>query len=95
MPGSMSDLIAILFITVIPAVFVLLQIFFSWKKKLILSFILPVLWTALGIWMVSTIYYMGEGFSSELVIFFVCGNLILIGITVIVRNIKKKRLKNK
>jgi hypothetical protein len=91
MSGSANDILSILFLTLVPVIFILIHIFLSLKVKLIWSLIMPFLWAILGIWMIATIYYLGEGLSSELIIFFTWGEVIFIGITVLIRYLKKRK----
>ncbi|MHB8131739.1 MAG: hypothetical protein ACYDEX_22410 [Mobilitalea sp.] len=91
MSDSFYDTSVILFFSVVPLVLLLLQAFLSARKRILWSALVPTLWTALGAWMVIAGYYGGRGISGELIIFFLAGDLLLIGITAFIRNWKKKR----
>lgn len=86
-----SNVVVILFMVVIPLVFLLLQVVLSSRKKVILSAIIPALWTLLGAWVVITRFVRDDVFSSSMCIFFVGGDIILIGITILVRYLKRKK----
>ncbi|CUH91733.1 hypothetical protein [Herbinix luporum] len=85
MPTVWDNLFTIL-IFAIP--FLILQVFFSTRKKLIWGIIVPVLWSAFGVWHIISNYRQQSQNIKELIIFYIIGNLILIGILVLVRYIK-------
>lgn len=85
------NVIVILLMVVIPLVFLLLQVFLTSRKKLILSIIIPILWTLLGAWIIITRYVKDDVLSSSMCIFFIGGDIILIGLTFLVRYLKRKR----
>lgn len=91
MPESFYDTVVILFFTVLPITLILLQIFLSSRKKTVLGFVLPLLWTALGIWIISAGRKDTSSFTTELLIFFAAGDIILIGIMLLVKYLKKRR----
>jgi hypothetical protein len=72
-------------------VFLLLHIFLSTRARLIWSFIVPFLWTAMGIWMILAEYIQERGFANEIFIFFLAGDFILVTATILIRIMKIKR----
>ncbi|HWT26938.1 MAG TPA: hypothetical protein VN131_03290 [Mobilitalea sp.] len=91
MSESFGDMIVILFCVILPIIFALLQIFLSTRKHLVLAVVIPFIWSALGGWMMIVRYQMDREFSSALFIFFLCGDIILAGITLLVRLFLQKR----
>jgi hypothetical protein len=91
MPETFYDTIVVLFFTVVPLVFLFLHTFLSTRKRLVWSLIVPTLWTALGMWMMVAGYVQDRNFSWELLIFFLVGDLLLIGIAAIVSSRKKRK----
>jgi uncharacterized membrane protein len=89
MPESFYDTVVILFFTVLPVILILLQILLSSRKKIVWGFVVPLLWTALGIWMIAG-RQDKSSFTAELVLFFAAGDIILIGIMLLVRYLKKR-----
>lgn len=90
MPTIWDDLL-IIFLFLIP--FLLMQIFLSTRRKLIWGFIIPVLWTAFGIWMASSNYRHESSHIIELVFFYLLGNLIFIGMLILFRYLKKRKVR--
>lgn len=87
MSEAFYNTIVLLFFTVFTLLLIGLHIFFATRKRLAWGFIIPFLWSALGIWILFVRY------SDEVLIYFMAGDLILFGILALIRNIKKKRLK--
>jgi len=75
----------------IPLVFFLLHIFLSLRKKWFWSGMIPVLWTALGTWMMVSGYQL-EGFAEELFFFFLAGDTLFVITSILLR---KYRMKNR
>lgn len=86
MPTIWDDLL-IIFIFVMP--FLILQIFLSTRKKLFWGIIVPVLWTGFGIWTIIRNYMDQSRHIKELIIFYLIGDLIFVGILVIFKYRKK------
>lgn len=91
MPESFYDTIVILFFTVVPIILLLIQVLLSTRRKPVWGLVVPLLWTLLGTWVILSGYFQGRGFSGELFIVFFLGDLILTGVMVLMRYIKKKR----
>ncbi len=91
MSESFYDTIVILFYTVVPLILILLQVFFSTRRKRIWGFIIPVLWTTMGIWMALRNKEAGSIFTLEMILFFLAGDVILFGIMAFVRYLKNKK----
>lgn len=90
MQDKYYDIITILLLTVVPLLLLLLHIFLSTRKRLIWSLLVPVLWTSLGAWMIIA-GYEDFGFSRELFVFYLLGDVILFVGTLLIR--KRMRLK--
>lgn len=88
MPTVWDDLLIILIFS-LP--FMFLQVLLSTRKKLILGFIVPVLWTALGVWSIISNYKGGSSYIRELIIFFLIGDLIFIGVLGLMRWLRMKK----
>lgn len=88
MPTFWDDLL-IIFIFSLP--FLLLQLLLSTRKKIFLGFIVPILWTALGIWTIINNYKDGNSYIKELIFFFLIGDIILIGILALMKRLKVKK----
>lgn len=91
MPDAFYDTVVILFFTALPVILILFQIFLSSREKAVLGFIVPLLWTALGIWMTLAGWKDKGSFTAELALFFAAGDIILVGIMLLVKHIKKRR----
>lgn len=87
------DFFVILFIAVIPVVFLLLQAFLSSRKRVRFSVIIPIIWTLLGAWIIIVRFVKDDILSSPLCIYFIGGDIILIGITILMRYLKSRRKK--
>ena len=92
MPEKYFDLITILLLTVLPLILLLLHMYLSARRAVIYSFLVPMLWTALGVWMIVASYE-DFGFGTELFIFYLAGDLILLLESVFIR--RKLRFKFK
>lgn len=92
MPESFYDTVVLLFFTVIPLILILLQWFLS-TKKLAWGFVIPAIWSAFGIWMLIA----GRGddvrYSFELFLFFLGGDVLLLGILSLIKYLKKVKIK--
>lgn len=86
MPTVWDDLLVVLIFTV---PFLMLQALLSARKKLLWGFIIPILWTALGAWV--AIKSSESGHMSEMILFFLATDIILFGILVLVRYLKRKK----
>lgn len=86
MSDSFYDAIVVIFLIVIPIVLLALHILFCTRKKLALGFIVPGLWTLIGVIMVMKADY----FPLELGIFFGGVLLILLGILFAIKKFRKK-----
>lgn len=91
MPESFYDTVVILFYTVIPLVLILLQVLFSRRKRPAWGFIVPALWTALGIWILVSGQKNDSQYSLELCIFFLGGDAILLCVMALTRYLKGKK----
>lgn len=95
MSDSFYDMIVVLFFTAVPVTLILIQLFLAGRKKLIWGFIVPILWTSLGAWMIIRNHNEGSLFSFELVGFFLLGDGLLLGLLALVRVLKIKRQQRK
>lgn len=93
MPESFYNTIVILLLTVVPFMLLLLHTFLATRKRVAWGLVVPVIWTALGLWMIISGYQQDRGFSWELIIFFLGGDLILFGIWSLIRYMKRKKIK--
>ncbi|NLO08579.1 MAG: hypothetical protein GX129_01755 [Clostridiales bacterium] len=85
-----NDLL-IIFLFLLP--FLLIQIFLSTRRKLFWGFIIPVLWTAFGIWITISNYKHESSYILELVFFYLIGNLIFIGMLILFRYLKRRKVR--
>lgn len=90
MPTIWDDLL-IIALFLVP--FLLIQIFLSTRKKLFWGFVIPVLWTALGVWMVISNYRNDSSYIMELIVFYLTGNLLFIGLLLLFRHLKRRKIK--
>lgn len=90
MPEKYFDIITILLLTAVPLLMLLLHIFLSTRSVIFWSFLVPILWSSLGAWMIAA-GYENFGFSRELFIFYLIGDVILFLVTLFLR----KRIKRK
>lgn len=88
MPKIWEDLLIIL-LFLIP--FLLMQIFFSTRRRLFWGFIIPILWTSLGVWMTISNYKHESSYILELVIFYLIGSFLLIGMLILIRYLKRRK----
>lgn len=95
MSDSFYDIIVILFYTAVPAIFIILQAILSTRRKMIWGFILPALWTIMGLWMLIRNYKTGSLFALELMLFFLAGDVILFGVMALIRYLKQKRTRKR
>jgi uncharacterized membrane protein YeaQ/YmgE (transglycosylase-associated protein family) len=86
-----NDTIAVLFFTIIPLVFLLLQGFMSLKKQMIWGFLVPILWSLSGAWIESSIYRRESRISIVILITFVIGDIILFTIFSLIRFLRKNK----
>ena len=91
MPESFYDSVVIIAFTVVPITLILLQILLSTRKKLLLGFIVPLLWTVLGAWMLIRGYMEDRDFSFELLTVFLVGDIILLAILALFKYLKEKK----
>ncbi|HWT74923.1 MAG TPA: hypothetical protein VN258_09430 [Mobilitalea sp.] len=84
------NVITILLLTAVPFLLLLLHIFLSTRKSILWSIPAPVLWTALGIWIMAVVYK-DLGFNEELLIFFLAGDAIMGLLTWFIRRGKRKK----
>ncbi|HKL98516.1 MAG TPA: hypothetical protein VJZ06_01255 [Mobilitalea sp.] len=91
MPESFYDSVVIIAFTVVPITLILLQILLSTRKKLILGFIVPLLWTVLGAWILIRGYMEDKDFSFEMLIVFIVGDFILLAILALFKYLKEKK----
>jgi hypothetical protein len=89
MPVIWVDLLTI-FLFLIP--FLLIHIFFSTRKRFFWGLVVPVLWTAFGVWMTISNYKHESIYIMELIFFYLIGDIIFIGLLLIIRYMKKKRM---
>jgi len=89
MPTVWSDLL-IVFLFFLP--FLLMQIFLSTRRRLFWGFIVPVLWSALGVWMTITNYRHESSYILELVFFYLIGDLLFIGLLILIRYLKRRKV---
>lgn len=92
MPESFYDMMVVLYFTVVPVLFISLQILLSTRKRLIWGFIAPVIWSALGAWILIKEYLADKRLSYELLLVFLAGDLLLFGLLALCRYIKGRRL---
>lgn len=90
MSESLLNIITIILLTVLPLTFLLLHTFLSARKSVLWCIPVPVIWNALGIWMMYVLYK-DMGYNMELLVFFLAGDVILAAITVLIRRIKNNR----
>ena len=93
MPESFYDMVVILYFTVVPVIFISLQILLSTRKKLIWGFVVPVIWSALGAWILIKGYLDDKQLSYEMLIVFLVGDILLVGLLVLSRYLMGRRLK--
>lgn len=93
MPESFYDMVVTLYFTVVPVLFISLQILLSTRKKLIWGFVVPVIWSALGAWILIKGYLDDKQLSYEMLIVFLVGDILLVGLLVLCRYIMGRRLK--
>ncbi|MDF2589332.1 MAG: hypothetical protein K0S41_3173 [Anaerocolumna sp.] len=74
----------------IPAFLFLLHLFLSFRKNAFWGFVVPVLWGLLSIWIVSKT----QTYPSEMIVFCIAIDILLIAIWAFIRFVLKKR-KNK
>lgn len=91
MPESFYDMMVVLYFTVVPVLFISLQILLSTRKKLLWGFIVPVIWSVLGAWILIKGYLADKQLSYELLIVFLAGDILLYGILILCRYLKGKR----
>lgn len=92
MPTVWDDLL-IIFMFLIP--FLLIHIFFSTRKKLFWGFIIPVLWTAFGVWITINNHKQESDHIIELIFFYLIGDLIFIGMLLLFKYLKKRKKQTK
>jgi hypothetical protein len=90
MPTFWDDLL-IICLFLIP--FLLIQIFFATRRRLLWGFVIPLLWTALGAWMVVNSYKKDSSNILELIFFYLTGDLLLTGILILFRYLKRRKAK--
>jgi hypothetical protein len=90
MPESFYDTMVVLYFTVVPLLFLSLQVLFSTRKKLIWGFIVPVIWSALGAFILIRGYREDKSISYELLIVFLAGDFILLGLLALCRYLKRR-----
>lgn len=88
------ELIAYLLLTVVPIVMLGLQILLSTRKHLGFGFIIPILWGLLGLSMILNNREDGSIFTSEMILFFVLGEIVLFGVLFLCKYIQKRKLHN-
>ena len=88
MPTILGDLLIIL-LFIVP--FLLIQILLSTRRRLFWGFIIPVLWTAFGVWMIISNYKHGSSFIPELIIFYLIGDMVLIGMLILFKYLKRRK----
>ncbi len=91
MPESFYDMVVVLFFTVVPVVLLSLQTLLSTRKRYVWGFIVPILWSALGVWILIRGYMEDKEFSYEMLIVFLAGDVILFGVMALCRYLKGKR----
>ncbi len=95
MTESILDTMVILYFTLVPALFLSLQIWLSLRRKLLWGFLVPAIWSALGTWILIKGYQEDKTISYELLIVFLVGDLLLLGLLALCRYLKKRRLMQK
>ncbi len=88
MPTIWDDLLIIL-VLLIP--FLLIQVFLSSRRRLFWGFIAPALWSVLGVWMIISNHKNDSTYITELIIFYLAGDLIFVGILLLIRYFKRKK----
>ncbi|NLP17315.1 MAG: hypothetical protein GX379_09835 [Clostridiales bacterium] len=87
MPTIWDDLLIIM-IFLVP--FLLIQIFLSIRKRIIWGFVIPILWTVLGVWMIISNRRNESSHIPELILFYLIGDLIFIGILFLIKHLRKR-----
>lgn len=95
MPESFYDMVVVLFFTVVPVVLIGAQILLSTRKNYLWGFIVPILWSALGAWILIKGYLDDKTFSFEMLIVFLVGDVVLLGILALFRYLRRKRTTGK
>jgi hypothetical protein len=72
----------------IPVFLLLLHLFLSFRKKAFWGFVVPILWSILSVWIVSKT----QSYPSEMIIFCIGVDVILIAIWAFIRFILKKKI---
>ncbi len=88
MSEASINIITILLLTVVPLILLGIHIFLSMRRNFFLWIIIPVLWTSLGTWMILAGYKV-EGFATELFLFFLAGDLLMISATILLQRWQK------
>jgi uncharacterized membrane protein YeaQ/YmgE (transglycosylase-associated protein family) len=91
MPESFYDMVVVLFFTVVPVVLIGAQVIMSTRKKYIWGFIVPILWSALGAWILIKGYLDDKHFSFEMLIVFLIGDAVLLGILALFRYLRRRK----
>jgi ABC-type nickel/cobalt efflux system permease component RcnA len=71
--------------------FLLIQIFLSTRRRLFWGFVIPALWTVFGVWMTISNYRNKSSNIMELVIFYILGNVIFIGLLMLFRYLRRRK----
>ncbi len=95
MPESFYDTVVIICFTVVPVLFLSLQVLLSTRRKLQWGFIIPVIWSALGAWILIKGYLADRQLSYEMLIVFLVGDIILFALLVLCRYLKRRNFKKK
>jgi hypothetical protein len=93
MPESFYDMVVVLFFTVVPVVLIGAQILLSTRKSYLWGIVVPILWSALGAWILIKGYLEDKMFSFEMFIVFLVGDAILLGILALFRHLKRRKRK--
>ncbi len=93
MPESFYDQMVIVYFTLVPALFLSFQVFLSTRRRLLWGAIVPLIWSALGAWILIKGYLEDKQLSYELLIVFLVGDFFLLGLLVLCRYLKSRGLK--
>lgn len=95
MPESFYDTVVILYFTVVPVLFLSLQVLLSTRSKLLWGFIVPMIWSALGAWILMKGYLADRQLSYEMLIVFLVGDIILLALLALCRYLRRRKHKQK
>ncbi|MBH1940729.1 hypothetical protein I5677_07500 [Mobilitalea sibirica] len=92
MSDAFLNTIVILTFTLVPITMILLQIFLAKRKKLVWGFVVPVLWSVIGAtWIIKSNQKEDAKYLFGLFLLFIIGDLVLLGILALMRQLKKKK----